>query len=166
MHRLVGIVSYSYVCANATYIHHVSFNVLYVGDACFLPVGMFVRGLREQVVERLTNKHPEGLEAASMFIPSDSWISYQFTPKHPPHTVSMDYTGFLNIKHKVQSRTIRASHQYSHYVACIFKTLKRLGVVAAHVINKYTEDDEVPVPLVLFPWTIRSRSILASPPLP
>ena len=76
---------------------------MYVGDACFLPVAMSVRDLREQVVERLTNNHPEGLAATSIFIPFVSWISYQFTPKHPSHVESMDYTGALNIKHKVQS---------------------------------------------------------------
>jgi hypothetical protein len=62
----------------------------------------------------------------------------------------MNYTGALNIKHKVQSRTLRANYPDSHYVACFFKMMKRLGVVAAQVIQKYTEDDEDPVPVVLY----------------
>jgi len=104
---------------------------VYAGDACFLPIAMFVRDLREQVVERLTNKQPEGFYTVSVRIPSDSWISYQFCPKHPYHAVNMQYTGALNMKHKVRSRTLRASHPDSHYVACFFKMMKPLGVVAA-----------------------------------
>jgi len=120
---------------------------VYAGDACFLPVAMFVRDLREQVVERLTNRHPEGLDIVGVHIPSDSWISYQFNPKHSCHAASMQYSGALNIKHKVQSRTLRASHPDSHYVACIFKMMKELGVVAAQLIQKFTEDDEEPAPI-------------------
>ena len=131
----------------------------------FLPVAMSVPNLREQVVERLANKHPEGLEAACIFIPSDSWISYQFTPKHPSHAVSMDYTGALNIKHKVQSRTLRARHPDSHYVACIFKMLKRLRVVAAQVINKYTEDDEIPASVVFYSMDDKAKINIGEPSL-
>jgi hypothetical protein len=50
------------------------------GDACFLPIAMYVRDLREQVEERLKNKHSEGLEAAGICIPSDTWIAFQFSP--------------------------------------------------------------------------------------
>ncbi len=101
-------------------------------------------------MERLKNEHPGGLEAGGIFIPFDSRISYQFSPKYPSHAVGMDYTGALNIKHKVQSCTLRASHPDSHYVAYIFKMMKRLGVVVAQVIEKFTADDEEPAHVVFY----------------
>ena len=103
---------------------------LHVGDTCFLPIAISVRDLWEMVVKRLTDKYPEGLGAAHIKIPSDSWISYQFSPKHPSHAVSMQDTRELNIKHKFQTRTLCAHHPDFHYVACWFKMMKRLGVVA------------------------------------
>jgi len=62
----------------------------------------------------------------------------------------MQYTGASSIKHKVQSRTLRATHPDSHYVACIFKMMKQLGVVAAQIIQKFTEDDEETAPVVFY----------------
>ena len=76
------------------------------------------------------------------------------------------YTGASNIKHKVQSRTLRASHPDSYYVACFFKMMKRLGVVAAQVISKFTEDDSEPAHVVFTLWTIRRRSMSESLILP
>jgi hypothetical protein len=62
----------------------------------------------------------------------------------------MTYARALNIKHKVQPRNLRANHPDFHYVACFFKMMKRLGVVAAQVIHKYTEDDEDPASVVFY----------------
>ncbi len=50
----------------------------HASDACFLPVAMSVRDLKEQVVKRLNEKHPDGLDDAGIKIPSESWIAYQF----------------------------------------------------------------------------------------
>ncbi len=99
---------------------------MYAGSASFLPVAMFVRDLREQVVGRILLKQPERLEATRIQISSYSWISYQISPEHPSHAVSMQYSGALNIKQKVQYRTRRVHHPDSHYVARVFKMLKRL----------------------------------------
>ena len=90
-----------------------------------MPVAIYVRDLRDQVVERLRDTHPD-LDAAGIKIPSDSWISYQFSPNIlASHATSLQYTGALNIKHKVQSRTLRANHLNSHYVACLLKKERR-----------------------------------------
>jgi hypothetical protein len=35
------------------------------------------------------------------------------------------------------ARTLRANNLDSHYVACIFKMMKWLGIVAAEVIKKF-----------------------------
>jgi hypothetical protein len=138
---------------------------LYAGDACFLPVAMYVRDLRDQLVEILTNKHPEGLDTAGVLIPSDSWVAYQFSPTHPCHAASMQYTGALSIKHKVQSRTLRATQSDSHYVACIFKMMNQLGVVAAHIIQKFTEDDEEPAPVVFYSMDDKAKIHVGEPHL-
>ena len=137
----------------------------FVGDACFLPVAMSLRDLREQVEERLDNRHPEGLDAAGIRVPCDSWIAYQFSSKHPSHVASMNYTGALNIKHKVQSRTLRANHPDSHYVACFFKMMKRLGVLAAQVIQKYTEDGEGPAHVVFYSMDDKAKINVGEPHL-
>ncbi len=102
---------------------------------CFLPVAISVRDLKDQVVERLTQHHPGCLDSAGIEIPSDNWIAYKFSPKHPSHAASLHYTGVLSIKHKVQARTLRAHHPDSHYVTSFFKMMKRLGVVGAQIIT-------------------------------
>jgi hypothetical protein len=67
----------------------------------------------------------------------------------------MHYTWALNIKHKVQARTLCAHHPDSNYFAGWFKMMKRLGDVAAQVIEKYTQEDEEVGPWNFIPWTIR-----------
>jgi hypothetical protein len=122
--------------------NNLNFKFALAGDACFLPVAISVRDLKEQVLQRLNQSHPDGLDAAGIKIPSDNWIAFQFSPKHPFHAASLYYTGALQIKHKVQARTLRAHHPDSHYVASFFKMMKRLGVVAAQIINKWSKEDE------------------------
>jgi hypothetical protein len=119
-------------------------------DVCFLPVAISVRDLKEKVVERLNRRHPGGLDSAGIKIPSENWIAYQFSPKHPSHAASLHYIGVLSIKHKVQARTLRAHHPDSHYVASFFKMMKRLGVVAAQIITKFTNEDEELAPFVFY----------------
>jgi len=119
-------------------------------DAGFLPIAMSVQGLREQVVKRLSERHPNGLDVIGIKIPTDNWIVYQVCPKYHFHAASSQYTGALQIKHKVQSRTLLAHHPDSHYVASFFKIMKRLGVVAAQVIRQYTAEGEDPAPVVFY----------------
>ncbi len=141
-------------------------NRVLAGDACFLPVAMSVRDLKEQVIKKLNEKHPDGLDAAEIKIPTESWISYQFSPKHPLHAASLHYTRALQIKHKVQARTLRATHLDSHYVASFFKRMKRLGVVAAQVIAKYTYDeDDVSSPVVFFSMDDKAKINVGEPHL-
>jgi hypothetical protein len=136
-----------------------------VGDACFLPVAMSVRDLREQVLKRLNERHPDGLDAVGIKIPSESWIAYQFSPMHPLHAASLHYTGALQIKHKVQARTLRANHPDSHYVASFFKMMKRLGVVAAQVIAKYTYEDDDVSPVVFYSMDDKAKISVGEPHL-
>ncbi len=99
---------------------------------------------------RLKLSHLQGLDACGIEIPGDSWIAYQFSPKHPSNAARLPYTGALKIKHKVLARTLRANHPDAHYVACIFKMMKRLAVVAAELIKKFTEEDRDIAPVVFY----------------
>ena len=137
----------------------------YAGDTCFIPIAISVRDLRELVVKRLTDKYPAWLGATHIKIPSACWISYQFSPKHLSHDGSMQYTGALNIKHKVQARTLRAHHPDSHYVACWFKMTKRLGVVAAQIIEKYTQEDEEEEAVVFYSMDDKAQVSVGEPHL-
>jgi hypothetical protein len=146
--------------------HTVTFSCCFLaGDACFLPVAMSVRDLREQVLQRLNQRHPGGLDAAGIKIPTENWIAYQFSPKHPLHAASLHYTGALQIKHKVQARTLRANHPDSHYVASFFKMMKRLGIVAAQVIAKYTDDEDDTAPVVFFSMDDKAKISVGEPHL-
>jgi len=42
----------------------------FVGDACFLPVAMLARDLREEVVHRLSERHPDDPDYAGINIPT------------------------------------------------------------------------------------------------
>ena len=141
------------------------FICIYTGDACFLPVAMSVRDLKEQVLHRLNQRHPDGLDIHGIKIPSENWIGYQFSPKHPLYAASLNYTGALNIKHKVQARTLRANHPDSHYVASFFKMMKRLGVVAAQVIAKYTDQEEDAAPVVFYSMDDKAKISVGEPHL-
>ena len=135
------------------------------GEVSFLPVAMSVRDLKEQALQKLNQKHPEGLDIHGIKIPSENWIAYQFSPKHPLHVASLNYTGALNIRHKVQARTLRASHPDSHYVASFFKMMKRLGVVAAQIIDKYTVGEESPAPVVFYSMDDKAKISVGEPHL-
>ena len=117
------------------------------------------------MVHRLTSNHPQGLVEDGIKIPSDSWISYQFSPKHPCRVVSLQYTEAINIKHKVQSRTLRASHPDSHYVACLVKMMKRLGVVASQVIKKCTREDEEEASVIFYYMDDKAKVSVGEPHL-
>ena len=109
---------------------------------CFLLVAISSRDLREQVTERLRQQYPGGLDAACIKIPSESWILYQFAPKHNLHAESLHYTGTVKLKNKVQLQTLRARHVDSHYCAALKKYIKQMGVLAATAIETHTREHE------------------------
>ena len=113
-------------------------------SVCFLPVAIFVRDLRDQVVLRLKQQHLEGLAAVSVKIPSENMILYPFSPKHPLYAASLHYTCKANVKNKVQLRTLRAHHIDSHYCAALKKYMKHMGVRAATLIEAHTHEDQEP----------------------
>jgi hypothetical protein len=115
-------------------------------------------------VERHRNTYPD-LVVAGIEIPSYTWRFYLFSLKHPPHAISLQYTGALNIKHNVQVRTLRAYHPDSQYNACIFKMTKLLGIVAAQIIKKYTEFDEEEAHVVFYSFDNKAKVNVGEPHL-
>ena len=108
-----------------------------------------MRDFRAQIVERLKEQHHGGLSKADIKIPSECWILYQLSPKHPLYVASLHYIGKANIKNKVQLRTIRAHHVDSHYCAALKKYIKHMGVRATTVLESHILDAEEP-PCIVF----------------
>ena len=111
------------------------------GDCLYLPVAMSVDDLRNMVVGRL----PEGIP-----IPSAEWIRLQFWPSNPYANVAVRYTGRFNLKFKVQSRLLRATHEDCHYVAALYKYEKHMAIMLRdHSFFVYV-DDKANVPVGKF----------------
>ena len=51
-----------------------------------------------------------------------------FFPKNPRFATSLNYTGALNLAHRVQQRTLRATSIDSHYVAASHKYMRSNGL--------------------------------------
>ena len=69
--------------------------------ALFLPFAISTRDLLDKVKDALCVEHPEGLEEASIMIPSLSWLEYQFSPAHLGHKVGLRNTGMTHMFSKV-----------------------------------------------------------------
>lgn len=108
------------------------------GECLYLPIVMSVEDLRNTVASRL----PEGT-----LIPSNEWIRLQFWPTNPYSKVAVHYTGRFNLKFKVQSRLLRATHEDSHYVAALYKYQKNMAIkLRDHSFFVYV-DDKANVPV-------------------
>jgi hypothetical protein len=71
-------------------------------DACFLHIAVSVRDLKKQVLQRLNQSHLDGLDAAGIKIPMDSWMAFQFSPKHPLHVAIIHGHFKLSTKCKLE----------------------------------------------------------------
>lgn len=102
----------------------------------FLPFAISTRDLAERVKEALLEDHPEGLEEAGIKIPSLAWMEYQFAATNSGYKSSLAYSGKLQIKHKVQVRTLRQAHVDSHYCGALFKYVKSICLELAAAVHK------------------------------
>ncbi len=88
-----------------------------------------ILSLVEKTIDGLLEVHaPKTLEEAGIKIPSITWVQLQFCPKNPRSATSLNYTGALNLAHRVQQRTLRATSIYSHYVAAAYKYMRSYGL--------------------------------------
>lgn len=124
------------------------------GDCLFLPVAMSIEDLKSMVTDRL----PEGTP-----IPSSEWIRLQFWPSNPYANVAVRHTGRFNLKFKVQSRLLRASHEDCHYVAALYKYQKSMAVMLReHSLFVYV-DDKANVPIGKYTQLCCNSALLFAP---
>ncbi|CAG8690863.1 13117_t:CDS:2, partial [Racocetra persica] len=83
--------------------------------------------LRETIIERLKDTHGD-LLSSDIKIPSDEWIHLQFCFTNTTTTRAMYYTGWFNIKFKVQSRMLRKNSEDAHYCAALFRCLREFCI--------------------------------------
>lgn len=101
---------------------------------------MSVTDLRNTVVSRLPG-------ADRVLVPSAEWIRLQFWPSNPYANVAVRHTGRFNLKFKVQSRLLRATHEDCHYVAALYKYEKTMAILLRdHSFFVYV-DDKANVPV-------------------
>jgi hypothetical protein len=99
------------------------------GEKLYLPVATSISSLIKKTVEALEEKYaPLTLDQAKIEVPGLMWVSMQFCPKNPLSARSLNYTGKLNLVHKVQQRTLRATSIDSHYVAAAYKYMRSYGL--------------------------------------
>ncbi len=95
----------------------------------YMHVATYVNNLILITVAALEAKHtPKTLAEAGISVPSRSWVSLQSNPKNPVSAHALNYTGVLNLKHKVQQRTLRASSIDAHYVVADYKYMRSYGL--------------------------------------
>ncbi len=95
----------------------------------YMHVATSVNNLIHITVAALEAKHtPKTLTEAGIEVPYRSWVSLQFSPKNPVSAQALNYTCVLNLKHKVQQRTLRASSIDAHYVADAYKYMRSYGL--------------------------------------
>ena len=101
----------------------------FVGIALYMPVATSIPSLVKKTIDGLLEEHaPKTLEEARIKVPSLTWVQLQFCPKNPRSATSVNYTGALNLAHRVQQRTLRATSIDSHYVAATYKYMRSYGL--------------------------------------
>ena len=77
--------------------------------------------IKKTIDALLVQYYPKTLEEVGVQVPSLTWVSLQFCVKNPLAGRALNYTCELNLTHKVQQRTLRATSIDSHYVADAYK---------------------------------------------
>jgi hypothetical protein len=94
-----------------------------------MPVATSIPSLIKRTIDALlVQHHPKTLEEVGVQVPSLTWVSLQFCAKNPLAGRALNYTGELNLSHKVQQRTLRSTSIDSHYVAAAYKYMRSYGL--------------------------------------
>ena len=80
-------------------------------------------------------------------IPSLEWLRLQLLLVDPRASSAIRYPGKLQVKKKVQSRILRASHEDGHYAAAVFKYLRSMAVDLRQHSLFLCMDDKAKVPV-------------------
>lgn len=89
------------------------------GEVTHLAKVISICDLREQVSIQCPSGTP---------LPSDKWLRLQFWPKTKKASVSMHYTGRLNIRFMVQNRQFRKTDEGEHYAAAVLQYLREYAI--------------------------------------
>ena len=77
-------------------------GVLSTGNILYMPVATSIPNLIKRTIEALEAKHaPNTLDEVGIQVPGEMWVSIQFCPKNPASARALQYTGKLNLLHKV-----------------------------------------------------------------
>ena len=134
------------------------------GNKLFMPVATSIPNLIKKTVEALENKHaPKSFQEVGIQVPSEMWVSTQFCPKNPCSARALNYTCILNLVHRVQQRTLRATSIDSHFVAATYKYMLSYGLwLHELLVNAISNlsiisascDDKCKVSLPLVCWCV------------
>jgi len=88
----------------------------------YMPAATYIADLIRKTVKALEADHaPKALEEVGIQVPGLMWVSLQFCAKNSLSSRALNYTGKLNLIHKVQQRTLRAMSIDSNYVAATYE---------------------------------------------
>ena len=102
---------------------------MYEGNILFMPVATSFPDLVKKTALALEAEHaPKTLEAIGIQVAGEMWVSLQFCPENPISARALNFTGSLNLVHKVQQRTLRAESDDAHYVTAAYKYMRCYGL--------------------------------------
>jgi hypothetical protein len=106
-----------------------------------MPVATSIADLIKKTVNALEIEHaPKTLEEVGIQVPGLMWMSVQFCAKNPLSSRALQYTGKLNLVHKVQQRTLRAWSVDSHYVAAAYKYMRSYALWLHNMLDDVNTD--------------------------
>ena len=101
----------------------------YAGNKLYMPVVTSIADLIKKTVVALEADHaPKTLEEVAIQVPGLTWVSIQFCAKNSLSSRALQYTGKLNLVHKVQQRNLKAQSIDSHYASAAYKYMRSYGV--------------------------------------
>jgi hypothetical protein len=93
-----------------------------------MPVATCIPDLMKMTMSALEAKHsPIILEEVGIQMQGEMWVSMQFCAKNLASAIGLNYTCALNLLHKVQQRTLRATSVDANYVAAAYKYIRSYG---------------------------------------
>ena len=85
-----------------------------------------VRQMRETIIARLKEKMGDAY--ADDYVPSESWVSWQFMPSSNCKLTSDKFKKRYNVRLQVQKRTLSISHPHKHYANAQLKLVRSWAV--------------------------------------
>ena len=113
------------------------------GDVLHMPIAVSIRDLRETIIKKLEEKHPESVPA----VPSCEWLRLQMWPSNTYSHQAIKYTGRFKVKYAVQIRQQRKDHPDIHYVNALQLYTKHFAVKYSDCTAYVSVDDKAIIPV-------------------